>query len=137
MVTGVHRWFHQASEIHLQAAEVSGVKTAATTAITSIGLFLSEPTIGVSAGNHLPHPSHCFARFQGFASPIRWGVESFFNPRHTEPFRPRQWMWAGHLTIARGCACMAEQDLPAAITTMGAGLHLLQRDLILESYGWS
>ena len=28
---------------------------------------------------------------------------------------------------------MAELDLSAAITTMGAGLHLLQRDLILES----
>ena len=42
-------------------------------------------------------------------------------------------MWADHLTIARCCACMAEQDLSAAISTMGAGLHLLQRDLILES----
>ncbi len=28
---------------------------------------------------------------------------------------------------------MAEHDQTAAITTMGAGLHLLQRDLILES----
>ena len=42
-------------------------------------------------------------------------------------------MWADHLTIARCCACMAELDLSAAITTMGAGLHLLQRDLIPES----
>ena len=42
-------------------------------------------------------------------------------------------MWADHLTIARCCACMAEQNLSAAISTMGAGLHLLQRDLILES----
>ena len=42
-------------------------------------------------------------------------------------------MWADHLTIARCCACMAELDLSAAISTMGAGLHLLQRDLILES----
>ena len=42
-------------------------------------------------------------------------------------------MWADHLTIARCCACMAEHDLSAAISTMGAGLHLLQRDLILES----
>ena len=30
-------------------------------------------------------------------------------------------------------ACMAELDLSTAISTMGAGLHLLQRDLILES----
>ena len=42
-------------------------------------------------------------------------------------------MWADHLTIARCCACMAELDLSAAIATMGAGLHLLQRDLDLES----
>ena len=28
---------------------------------------------------------------------------------------------------------MAELDLSTAISTMGAGLHLLQRDLILES----
>ena len=28
---------------------------------------------------------------------------------------------------------MAELDLSAAISMMGAGLHLLQRDLILES----
>ena len=45
----------------------------------------------------------------------------------------RPLMWADHLTIARCCACMAEHDLSAAISTMGAGLHLLQRDLILES----
>ena len=45
----------------------------------------------------------------------------------------RALMWADHLTIARCCACMAELDLCAAITTMGASLHLLQRDLILES----
>ena len=45
----------------------------------------------------------------------------------------RALMWADHLTIARCCACMAELDLSAAITTMGAGLHLLQRDLIPES----
>ncbi|QNI49087.1 hypothetical protein SynA1560_02444 [Synechococcus sp. A15-60] len=42
-------------------------------------------------------------------------------------------MWADHLSIARCCACMAELDLSTAISTMGAGLHLLQRDLILES----
>ena len=42
-------------------------------------------------------------------------------------------MWADHLTIARCCACIAEHDLSSAISTMGAGLHLLQRDLILES----
>jgi len=42
-------------------------------------------------------------------------------------------MWADHLTIARCCACMAEHDLTVAITTMGGALHLLQRDLILES----
>ena len=60
-------------------------------------------------------------------------MESFLNPLHTEALRPSQWMWADHLTIARCCACMAEHDLTAAITTIGAGLHLLQRDLILES----
>ena len=42
-------------------------------------------------------------------------------------------MWADHLTIARCCACIAEIDLSTAITTVGAGLDLLQRDLILES----
>ena len=42
-------------------------------------------------------------------------------------------IWADHLTIACCCACMAELDLSAATTTMGAELHLLQRDLILES----
>ena len=42
-------------------------------------------------------------------------------------------MWADHLTIARCCACMAELDLSAAIKKMGAGLHLLQRDLNLEA----
>ena len=42
-------------------------------------------------------------------------------------------MWADHLTIARCCACMAEHDLTEAAALMGAGLHLLQRDLILES----
>ena len=45
----------------------------------------------------------------------------------------RDLMWADHLTIARCCACMAEHDLSAAISTMGESLHLLQRDLILES----
>ena len=51
----------------------------------------------------------------------------------------RALMWADHLTIARCCACMAKHDLTTAITTMGEGLHLLQRDLILEPvrYGWS
>ena len=42
-------------------------------------------------------------------------------------------MRADHLTIARCCACMAEHDLTEAAALMGAGLHLLQRDLILES----
>ena len=41
-------------------------------ATTGIGLVLSEPTLGVSTENHLPHPSHCFARFQGFAPLNRW-----------------------------------------------------------------
>ena len=55
------------------------------------------------------------------------------NPRHPETFRPDQWMWADHLTIARCCACIAEQDLSEAAALMGGGLHLLQRDLLLES----
>ena len=42
-------------------------------------------------------------------------------------------MRADHLTIARCCACMAEHDLTEAAALMGAGVHLLQRDLILES----
>ena len=42
-------------------------------------------------------------------------------------------MWADHLSIARCCACIAEYDLAEAAALMGAGLHLLQRDLILES----
>ena len=45
---------HQASAIHLQAATVSGVQTAATTAITSIGLFLSAFTVASEA----PSPHH-------------------------------------------------------------------------------
>ena len=55
------------------------------------------------------------------------------NPRHTETFRPDRWMWADHLTIARCCACIAEQDLSEAAALMGGGLHLLKRDLLLES----
>ena len=42
-------------------------------------------------------------------------------------------MWADHLSIARCCACIAEHDLAEGVALMGAGLHLLQRDLILES----
>ena len=42
-------------------------------------------------------------------------------------------MWAGHLTIACCCACMAEHDLTVAITTMGWALHLLERNLILKT----
>ena len=45
----------------------------------------------------------------------------------------RPFMWADHLTIARCCAYMAEHYLAEAAAFMGAGLHLLQRDLILES----
>ena len=55
------------------------------------------------------------------------------NPRHTETFRPDQWMWADHLTIARCCACIAEHDLTEAAALMGGGMHLLQRDFLLES----
>ena len=42
-------------------------------------------------------------------------------------------MWADHLTIARCCAGIAEHDLAEAAALMGAALHLLQRDLLLES----
>ena len=45
----------------------------------------------------------------------------------------RPLMWADHLSIARCCACIAEHDLSEAAALMGAGLNLLQRDLILES----
>ena len=41
-------------------------------------------------------------------------------------------MWADHLAIARSCACIAEHDLAEAAARMGAALHLLQRDLVLE-----
>ena len=37
------------------------------------------------------------------------------------------------MSIARCCACIAEHDLAEGVALMGAGLHLLQRDLILES----
>ena len=42
-------------------------------------------------------------------------------------------MWADQLSIARCCACMAELDLTEATVVMGAGLHLLQPDLLLEA----
>ena len=42
-------------------------------------------------------------------------------------------MWADHLSIARCYAYMAELDLTEATVVMGAGLHLLQRDLLLEA----
>ena len=42
-------------------------------------------------------------------------------------------MWADHLSIGRCCACISEHDLAEAVALMGGGLHLLQRDLILES----
>ena len=42
-------------------------------------------------------------------------------------------MWVDHLSIARCCACISEHDLAEAVALMGGGLHLLQRDLILES----
>ena len=34
--------------------------------------LVSEPTLAVSRGKHLPQPSHCFARFEGVASLNRW-----------------------------------------------------------------
>ena len=42
-------------------------------------------------------------------------------------------MWADHLSIARCCAYIAELDLKEATVVMGAGLHLLQHDLLLEA----
>ena len=42
-------------------------------------------------------------------------------------------MWVDHLTIARCCACIAEHDLAEAAALMGGGMHLLQRDFLLES----
>ena len=42
-------------------------------------------------------------------------------------------MWADQLSIARCCAYMAELELAEATVVMGAGLHLLQRDLLLEA----
>ena len=67
------------------------------------------------------------------ASPIWCGLELAQTLDTLVCWCGKALMWADHLTIARCCACMAELDLSAAITTMGAGLHLLQRDLILES----
>ena len=42
-------------------------------------------------------------------------------------------MWLDHLSVARCCAFIAEQNLAEAAALMGAGLNLLYRDLILES----
>ena len=42
-------------------------------------------------------------------------------------------MWADQLSIASCCACMAELELTEATVVMGAGLHLLQPDLLLEA----
>ena len=42
-------------------------------------------------------------------------------------------MLADHLRIARACGCITELNQTEAAVLMGAGLHLLQRDLILES----
>ena len=45
----------------------------------------------------------------------------------------RPLMWVDHLSVARCCAFIAEHNLAEAAALMGAGLHLLHRDLILES----
>ena len=45
----------------------------------------------------------------------------------------RPLMWVDHLSVARCCAFIAEHNLAEAVALMGAGLHLLHRDLILES----
>ena len=42
-------------------------------------------------------------------------------------------MWLDHLSVARCCAFIAEQNLAEAAALMGAGLYLFYRDLILES----
>ena len=42
-------------------------------------------------------------------------------------------MCLDHLSVARCCAFIAEQNLAEAAALMGAGLNLLYRDLILES----
>ena len=42
-------------------------------------------------------------------------------------------MWADHLSIARCCAYIAELDLTEATVMKGAGLHLLQHDLLLKT----
>ncbi len=42
-------------------------------------------------------------------------------------------MWEDHPTIARVCGCIAELNLQSGIVLMAAGLHLLQRYLVLES----
>ena len=44
-------------------------------------------------------------------------------------------MWADQLSIARCCTYMAELELAEATVVMGSGLHLLQRDLLLEAVG--
>ena len=45
----------------------------------------------------------------------------------------RPLMWVDHLSVARCCAFIAEHNLAEAAALMGAGLHLLHRDLILET----
>ena len=42
-------------------------------------------------------------------------------------------MWADQLSIARCCTYMAELELTEATVVMGAGLNLLQPDLLLEA----
>ena len=42
-------------------------------------------------------------------------------------------MWVDLLKIARCYACIAEHDLTEAAARMGAALHLLHGDLIMES----
>ena len=42
--------------------------------------------------------------------------------------------WGQHLDLARCAASIGELDLGAATVAMAAGLHLLQRDLLIDSW---
>ena len=41
--------------------------------------------------------------------------------------------WGQHLNLARCAASIGERDLGAATVAMAGALHLLQRDLLIDS----
>ena len=58
--------------------------------VRCVGLSLRESSIVVAAENHLPHPSHCFARFEGSTSPIQVGDKN--PPLLTGKWSIGRWM---------------------------------------------